>query len=128
MPLFLGDHPEAKEQVGDGMGGDGVAQSVGTQNHSLINHTAKDASQPMLMSEPENQRGSKKRANIEQVVWREQPVRRQDVTLKKRAIKYLLEQRYDQRRSDDACAGEQPKHHQVFAEMLLQIPRVIRFQ
>ena len=69
MPLFLGDHPEAKEQVGDGMGGDGVAQSVGTHNHSLLYHTAKDASQPMLMSEPENQRGAKKRANIEKAVW-----------------------------------------------------------
>ena len=96
MPLFLGDHPEAKEQVGDGMGGDGVAQSVGTQNHSLINHTAKDASQPMLMSEPENQRGSKKRANIEKAVWCKQPIWGQNVTVKKRAIEHFLKKWNDQ--------------------------------
>lgn len=57
MPLSTPYNPDAQEEVGDGMGGNRVAQTFFPAYESLIGCGAENARQPLIVREAEYQRG-----------------------------------------------------------------------
>ena len=49
MPCAFPDHPQAQQQIRNGMGGHGIAEPIAPQNQCLIQHSAKDSRKPFIV-------------------------------------------------------------------------------
>lgn len=93
---FPGD-PGAKQEIGDGMGGHGVAETFMSADEALVDEAAEDASDPLVgVCEPEDEGGAEERPPGK-VPERDVPeVRFDEPTVDERPVENLFERRDDQ--------------------------------
>ena len=69
MPCTPPNNPEAKKEVGDCMGCDGITETTLKNNQCLIGQSAQNPGEPFVMGEAKNHGGDHKRPRNESVQW-----------------------------------------------------------
>src|SRR5437763_15344181 len=108
MPCTLPNHPKAEEEIRQCMGGDGVTEAVLPADQSLINNTAKDSGQPLMVLEAEEDGGDQERPQDKFPERDALEIGLGDIAIKKRAEKDFFEGRHDQGGTDDSDQDEHP--------------------
>ena len=88
---------ELLRQIGDGMGGDGVAEPFFPTHQLLIGQTAKDARQPLAMRGTEHHRCQQEGSPDEPAQWHGLKIGFRDIAIEKGAVKDFLQWRHHQR-------------------------------
>src|SRR5688500_2684704 len=120
VPLVLPDDPNAEKQIGDGVGGHGVAEAFLAADEPLEEEAAEDAGEPFAVFEPENDGGDDEWNPTEVPQSDALEIFLDDVAVKKGTVKDFFEGRHYQCRASDAGCDKELRP--VRLKLLMRVP------